>query len=381
MGTSRTFGHQLENVQKEAFPYLLSVNATNLGINAGRSPYPHKCLYSFLHQNGVGDVAFDVIVLEYEHDSDVTIQLARRIRDRFPQAKIIILEMWLLRRWFHMPTGNGIAQWTEANIKVDADRNIPVCDQVRNGIHEARGEDPDKTVWKYLGNLYTKELMEEAASFGAEVFKVPVPVDIYEATNDHACSFFPDMHHYSAMGHRHVAHHIYQLMIDTNMRTHHANVVAKWDSEDQCVSWFQSGIMPLLRHDQENFVMNEFARGKFALEATYGTTSFIKVWNNNPTPQFLSLNRMVTSPDFKYPATKVWIVGDNNQPPAMSALDKPLAYRWQVHLEHELFVGILPPGESTIMMEVLEDKGPEWPFRVVGVEVYTVSQENAPRLS
>jgi hypothetical protein len=368
LGPSRTSGHKLEHIQLEAFPWLLSENPTNLGINAGRSIYPHNCLYSFLHQNGVGDVAFDVIVLEYEFDANVTIALAKRVRARFPKAKIIILEMWLLLRWFHQPTSQSMAGWMDAWLlqNVGSKANKASCSQIRNAIlQDAPKNNQD---WRYTGDVYTPDLVQEAASFGAQVLKVPVPPDIYAATDDHACYFETDMHHYNVEGHRLVANHIYNHLIQTNMRTHHDSSLGKWETEDQCLSWFQNGKITL--QHSPNIVMNKFAPRKFALEVPSAGKSWLKVHNANPAPQYLYLNRMIASPDFKYPSTKVWIHGDQQQPPAISVSDEPFSST-QVNVEGELFIGIIPPGESTIMIQSLQ-QGKEWPFRIVGIQMYSI---------
>jgi hypothetical protein len=72
--------------------------------------------------------------------------------------------------------------------------------------------------------------------------------------------------------------------------------------------------------------------------------SWLKVQNVNPTPQYLYLNHMITSTNFKYPSTKVWIHGDQQQqPPALSASDKLSQFTWQVNLEEEIFIGIILP--------------------------------------
>lgn len=89
-GTSFAWGSLLKNREEEAFTWLLSPNASNYAIPATGSEYPAKCLSSM-----IGDKVFDVIVLEFAMRVNAsTLALARRLRQRFPDALIINLKVW-----------------------------------------------------------------------------------------------------------------------------------------------------------------------------------------------------------------------------------------------------------------------------------------------
>jgi hypothetical protein len=89
-GTSIAWGSTLENREEDAFIFQLSPNARNFAIRATGSEYPAACLSSM-----IGDEVFDVIVLEFSmRVKRSTIRLAKRLRQRFPDALIISLRNW-----------------------------------------------------------------------------------------------------------------------------------------------------------------------------------------------------------------------------------------------------------------------------------------------
>jgi hypothetical protein len=114
--------------------------------------------------------------------------------------------------------------------------------------------------------------------------------------------------------------------------------------------------------------MHEFSKGKFALEARAPVSRF-KVVNTDSSPHYLSLERMIASPQKMYPDAEVSIEG----PPSttanstVKALFHKAPFSWQVNIMAELYVGEVPPGESTITIRTLEQS--EWPFRIVGIDL------------
>ena len=89
-GTSIAWGAGLEKREQDAFIWRLSPHASNFGMRGTGAEYPAKCLSSM-----IGDQIFDVIVLEFTMRIDPsTYSLARRLRERFPDALIICLKNW-----------------------------------------------------------------------------------------------------------------------------------------------------------------------------------------------------------------------------------------------------------------------------------------------
>jgi len=94
---------------KGRFSYLMSPDSTNVAIPGGMSHYPARCCYTML----VGESEiYDVIVLEWPPISfGTTFELAKRLRQRFPNAYIIILDIWALVQNNHIPTGQILQVW------------------------------------------------------------------------------------------------------------------------------------------------------------------------------------------------------------------------------------------------------------------------------
>ena len=89
-GTSFAWGATLKNREAEAFVWRLSPESSNFALRATGSEFPAKCLYSM-----IGNKVFDVIVLEFAmRVNQSTLGLARRLRQRFPDALIICLKVW-----------------------------------------------------------------------------------------------------------------------------------------------------------------------------------------------------------------------------------------------------------------------------------------------
>ena len=89
-GTSIAWGAELEERERDAYIWQLSPTATNLAMRSQGPDYPAKCLNTV-----IGEDIFDVIVLEFTMRQETSIYLlARRLREHFPDAIIIILRNW-----------------------------------------------------------------------------------------------------------------------------------------------------------------------------------------------------------------------------------------------------------------------------------------------
>ena len=99
-GTSRTWGSGLHD-RFQAFPYLLSPHVNNLAIRAAGPDIPSQCTATML-----GDSMVDVILLEYSFTaSDALVRLAHRLRQRFPKATIIFLDIWVPFQFYNRRLG------------------------------------------------------------------------------------------------------------------------------------------------------------------------------------------------------------------------------------------------------------------------------------
>jgi hypothetical protein len=360
MGTSRSYGVHLPDRLNEAFPYLLSPKAVNLAIPGSTPPYATKCAYSMVSPVEAGD-AFDVVVLEYETFLPQVLFLAKRLRQRYPKAVIIVTEMWLLKRYVHQPTSKDMGTWssefTHATNEMDA--KIAEIVQERTNVED----------WKYIGSLYSDDMVKAFEQLGVHVIKAPVPSNAHEAIGVGYPLFIGDMHHFSRSGHVYMADLILKDLRETRFRTTHDNTIEPWDEQDQCETWFRTG-ETTLRHDK-GFVMNEYSRGKFALEAR-AQENWMRIINHSKEPRGLALERMVATPDCRYPSVQIDIV-DSSEPPIVDKCPEDAPWPWQVNIAKELFIGKIPPGESTLHFKELEQNKP-WPYRVVGFSISKIEK-------
>ena len=359
-GTSRTYGALLSNPSKSAFPFLLSPSATNLAINAGSSLYPSHCAASML-EDTFG--AYDVIVLEFEPTKRYypdTMKLAVRLRQRFPNALIIFLEMWQAHNFEN--AGQPVSSW--ANQQANPEKlSIPALVKASTLSNQ----------WEYgPSNHYSDEQVKEMHdSANGVMLKFPRPLDAHEAILSPL--LLPDMNHPSEAGHQLIADTILKKMQEMNFRANHDDTLGSFDSIDQCKTWLQTGVTSIT-HDT-NLVMTEFKRGKFALEAKNPHT-WIKVFNENNKPVELTLEYMVTSPDCLYSDARISIDGGAS----VEVTCKKLDYTWEVHVAEQIHVGTVPPGVSIVRIDALEGGG-QWPFRMIGILLMEDACENAAVIS
>jgi hypothetical protein len=356
MGTSRSYGVHLHDRLHQAFPFLISPNATNLAIPGSTPPFATKCTYSMVHPVEQDD-SFDVIVLEYETYVPSVLSLVKRLRKRYPEAHIIVTEMWLLKRFVHSRTGKDMGTF--------ASKLTWATNEMEAEVAAAIVKSTKTTDWRYTGSVYSDRLVQALKNLGnVAVLKPEVPVNGHEAITKGYQLFLGDMHHYSRGGHVLMASMILNHLRDISFRTHHDSTLEPWDERDQCESWFRSGTTNT-QHDRK-FVMNEYAKGKFALEAL-STENWIRVYNNGSEPRGFAIERLVAAPDCRYPDTNISIVGNPQQ--VLSGCQKESSpWPWQVNVAQELYIGEIPPGQSTIFFKSLEE-GKPWPFRIVGYSI------------
>jgi lysophospholipase L1-like esterase len=369
LGTSRTFGSELGTDRlTAAFPYLISPQSVNLAIPGSTPINPLKCSYSMI-QPVENNTAFDVIVLEYDVKLHLLVDLARRLRQRYPRALIIAPQMWILRRFVHTPSGKDMQTWVNDQQRAMG-RKLPQKQKAIDvSIATLVWDKTQASDWEYTGPTFEQSLLNALQAIDVIITKPHWPKNAHEAVGMGSW-FFADMHHFSKTGHEFIADTILNELREKNFRTFHDGTLNEWAEKDQCESWFQNGVTTLL-HDP-NLIMKQFTPGKFALEA-HAKQVWIKVFNHDSEPRGLNLDRLVAAPDCRYPDAEISVVGSAASP--VSALcPKDGSWPWQVHVAQEVFLGEIPPGESTILVRLLHGTNKPWPFRIIGVSVGSRAQ-------
>jgi hypothetical protein len=317
--------------------------------------------------------SYDVIVLEFLRDVSDTMHLARRLRQRYPKAHMILLDVFIFSQFL---------------IKGDNWRSIPLPEWIRNNaasVHLSRfigwskwtqemppswtSEIKDlvqqKTKhdeWEYRNTAPLDDWQSDLKELDIHVISIPA-VNAHYAVEKFSSWFLSDMLHFSRRGHWQIARVIGIHLRQSKFRSHHDATLGPWSEFDLCDNWFNTG-NTTIAHDA-NLQMNEFVSGKHALEAIGPVTRF-KVENRGSEPQDLSLQYMEASPECMYPNVEISILNGNDRAKVMVSCPTKSEYSYQVNIVKSVLIGTVPRGESTIEIRRLEE-GKPWPFRIVGV--------------
>jgi hypothetical protein len=256
----------------------------------------------------LGDEVYDVIVLEFYIDAQRKLyRLAKRLRQRFPNAAIIFLRVWGPHQFRNNKEGLPFREWMKKHGAKDLwDPNL------RTILMEQSASDD----WSFDGKPTAIQAQDAAIKVSKGLlFELPFPtnMDLRVALADHAHLYALDVTHFSKDGHALVAKGIQKILRETGVqRNDHVN---PWPAVDVCEDWFGNGQtsgFPM----SPDVKMAGFGPGKYALEIR-GPVGWIKVKNPLPVPAEIHFRYMVTGPPpSKYPRTLFKVLGkgmDENQ--------------------------------------------------------------------
>jgi len=352
-GASITWGTGVKDRLTETYPKILSPSATNLALRATGPNYPSICTQSM-----VGDEMYDVITLEYFiRASDGIERLAERLRERFPKAVIVFIQLWnpkmiSYRENIHMN------MWVEEKGLVASDPELLAAVEATRSLE-----------WKFnmkpiRGSI---EILEDTANAvnGYILKGPPFPMDNYETIDvKHLLlstrrMFSDDWFHLSEEGHWEVARSI-QALLQT-LRAQRSDELGTWGKGDLCHKWYETGTVQIPFSQQVSLA--QFKPSKHALQfPPEGGT--ITISNPFGEPRLLTACYMTTGPaPTIYPRTEILINGDLSRSltvdPVCNDFDFP------VHVSTCTRIGAVDPGLNVVSISPLETT--QQPFRVVGV--------------
>lgn len=374
-GTSRTWGAGIGRDRHHAFPWQLSRDATNLAIRASGPEYPSLCTYSM-----VGDSIYDVIVLEYYSDVGNILQLAKRLRQRFPKAIMIFLRIWNPSQLSYRPAANqNIRYWFKQTNFTSIHSPL---------FHKFLREETSPEDWRFHRFVDSARKQDEAIqSVDGVLIKMPQPRDMREALAQNAHLYAEDMVHWSIAGHQYIANRIRKVLEEKGATRQ--DTVNPWDSKDFCQSWFETG-QTTVEHSanmnikrlttDQNLPKHYRDYGKYAMEApsSDNEVSWITVHNPTPNPANVFARYMAMGPETKYPRT-ILRLNHTVSSSEGGILVHPLleGYDRYVHLNQVKHVGSIPPGYNRLLIKPTE-ANKECPFRITGVVVSSTEQEADP---
>jgi len=369
LGASATWGATLPD-RTTGYPYQLSPNVTNLAVRASGPNFPSICIESMVGDENI----YDVIILEYLMPCFEGLdKLAIRIRQRFPDAIIILNMMWIPT----LLTGKGI-----------------------------NGEDTSfNEIWRKHGFLrpitpeHISTITSEMASLELNPNLISQIIAYHEkvknAVNAHLFGIeelrsgewnnkdwvasklplFHDIVHFSQSGHDYVANGIKSLL--QTLQPKPSNNLGTFGEGDSCHMWYNSGEVDIDYNPKEQIKLNEFSHTKFALEIPFEGGDLI-INNPFPTERHLMITYMTTGPSFtKYPKAEI-IVNDAHD---KAFLIDPLTtgYRFNVHVSETTSLFMIPPGDNKVSIKPIEQNNERiiFPFRVVALSVVGDADPNS----
>ena len=359
-GTSRTHGVGVASPHK-AFPSLLSRNNTkNLAMKASGPHYSALCT-----QTMVGVELYDVILFEYNlMADDYIIILARRLRERFPQATMIFMLIWLPFQFLHVPSNKAVLPLIREKFGASAS-NTPAPDLLESILE---GTQPSE--WVFQEATDKKNLITRvAAEVGGFVYHMPRPENSVEALKTHGRYYTSDMNHFTQAGHRFLQQELVKVLHEVNAEP--TSQLGKWKEMDVCHLWYETGKVA----GTHNAPTVSFLNGRFALEFPT-PESYMETRNPFPGRSIsVWIDFIAGSPAGQYPKSQILL-----SPSGPVEIDPRLRGKGELHVMKHAYVGMLEPSASrNLTVKVLDSKSSNH-FRIVGVAYSTIHVEEGQEI-
>jgi hypothetical protein len=354
-GSSSTWGEGLQDPLTASYPYRLSPQAHNAASRVGGSTMSAACTQSI-----VGDSVYDAVTIEFTEFDDSLIVLAQRIRQRLPAASIIFIRLW-----------------NPEMIRYQADSDVEPINlnewRQQHGSYSLNSRELHTKILATEKERWSMEVPEDAKleqtlqEIQGKVYTLPYPKSGNDFATFTAMFQDEDWSLLSKSGHEVVAEAIRDLVQeDSVLERPNRNEIGSWGSGDQCNMWYADGnyAQEHRRTRQVDFA-HESGSHKHALEILRAGGS---VSINNPFPKYrmLSLTYMTASDEElgqpEYPRVRVRLGGI----PSV-AIEPYHEGSDQVHLARTSTVGLIPPGDTLIQLDPLQDSRHN--FRLVGVSI------------
>lgn len=360
-GSSIAWGAGLES-RFDAYPYQLSPKVDNYATYAGGPNYPAVCTETL-----VGDQrTYDVVIIDYYLLAPEGLNfLATKIRNRFPDAVIVFLKIWtanMLRR--KLPDGSGYE-----TLKAFQDRLLAYG--FENGSKDLTSAlQNDSAQWIFPPHATEDGAVQQAANsvngivfeqdkYGGDAKQFLINnLYMFDDTDVHGLL--------SQAGHNYFAGAIQGIVsnaISQNSTTASAiqGSANPWGRGDSCNVWFTSGHCELKYSQNYQVVLYDDWHGKYALELS--EPGWFNVTNPFGDPRRLFLSFISTNKPGSYPKVELTSLDGI----ILNPVDTSHNFRNNVDAPQTIPVGVLPPGESTILVNPLESTSQ--PFRLVGFAI------------
>lgn len=359
-GTSRTGGVRLKNRHEDGYPFLLSSNVKDLSIRGSNACFASICTQTMVRNNN-----FDVIVIEYDRKEFKCLDsLVQRLRQRFPDASIILLQTWnLVDITFSNETGliRNLGNWL---IKDGFDHFATRFNQIINS----------KVSFGIVKGLIgrNKGIHRIAKKFNVSHFDWDYEGNVTDLLVNYF-PYFADPVHWSKEGHKFIANGIKNILDAKNPER--SDVLGMWDDIDFCSNWLELGHNKFSTKDEKSIInkspsliTKHYNRNKkhFAIEFNNTMETSIQLKNPFNVSRTLYLEYLATFPNKLYPNMEVTILESANK----TTIDTFVKdYNHPVHIQQSTEIGMLLPGINTIHFRPLDVQ--EAPFRLTGFMIFS----------
>lgn len=377
LGGSITWGAQLEDrrrvypnvvgqLYKSKYDGEMKVTVDNLAIRATGSDYPKMCLQSMLREmaDGPEDKSYDLILLDFILNGTKGFNaLVQRLRRRYPDAEIVLVELWSLKAGAIHDVDNP--RINPANSNYDMNRNWTWAEHM------------------YYTDDYLQANEDILTAVGGHSFRLP-RVPSVRTVLDNGW-FASDWHHLSEHGHQLLAVSLYhRLLQDLEAPLKENKRVIPWgvqDDGDMCYNWFLNGEINI---DYVGGDVASMAGGtKSYLEIDYDMPmldgsrpgrSIMKFESEFENPVQLYVGYMSRQFPAKYPRVDA-VLNHASQPSRIFANQNTLPFNATAHVTTYQMVGFALPGTNVLELSPLEHT--EEPFRMIGVYLCATCQNFA----
>jgi len=363
-GSSTAWGREVS--MTDTYPYKL--NADNAAVRQGGSNLAAACTQSI-----VKDTSYDVVTIEFTVFDEATAILTKRIRQRFPNATIILVRLW----------NPGQMRYTGPDGEI-----IPLDEfrKQKGNLSRKSKElylsiltsDPDR--WSLSEPVDSHLVGHVIREYQAELFSLPRPQpDIfqYPQTLHTVMTLFEgESDDLSSGGHGLVTQKLQEMIAQKDIpRRADRDVTGTWGSGDHCSLWYANGLAHNVRGSSSlvEFGHTEESH-KHAMEIPRAGKT-IQMDNPFDAPRMLYLTYMTAGEDdFAkiYPKIRVLLDGKPTvvMDPYHDETEGP-------HLARTSAVGFLPArSTSSIALEPLEST--RHPFRLVGASIISEEMADIP---
>jgi len=352
-GSSMTWGAQLEDRESQAYVWRLSPTAGNHGIRSSGPNYPAACTYSML-----GDEEYDVIIMEFFTVANTgMMELAQRLRERFPDALLVILRLWDSPM---LVNKDGMDLRTWATKEHNFGQDFIHKDDFREAFKEYGAENWH---WQFEEEHHWWIDVHEDVARETGAYIIPMDCSMnafgpggYLDIGDRLLG--PDSFHLSEEGHASISAKV-KALVD-RVGVPQKPRIGAYHSNDHCLNWFLTGeVGEGISFSNNGKVEKMPNTEKYALTFDGGQGEIIM---QNPADEmmYLYIAYMTAGPHKKYPHVEA------ERPSGAKYMLDPIAkgYKQDVHISNLVFLGHVQPG-ATVVVKFKELEKAEWPFRIV----------------